>query len=103
MVNRRNLIQKLAPAGDAAAVNAAAIAGGSVLELTVTREAGPVATSAGVASTGSDEQHFSDSELTPGPAEKNLDPANTYSILWDGAFADQGSTISAAAAPWPAP
>lgn len=80
MVSKHNLIQKLG-----------AVAANSTLELTVTKKLGPVATSAGVASTGSDDQHFSDTDLTPGPAVMALDPNNTYSVLWDGAFADAGS------------
>jgi|GEM_PF-6199477 len=69
----------------------AVFTGGSSLELTVTKQLGPVATSADVASTGTDDAHFSDKKLTPGPAMKPLNPANSYSILWQGAFVKDGS------------
>jgi len=68
-----------------------AVAGGSTLELTVTKAQGPVATMVEVGSTGNDDAHFRDSDLTPGPAVKQLDPANTYAIVWSGAFVEDGS------------
>jgi hypothetical protein len=61
------------------------------LSISVTKQGGPVATSAEVTSTGSDDESFSDSQLTPGPALKPLDPANSYTIVWTGAFAGTGS------------
>jgi hypothetical protein len=68
-----------------------AVAGASRLEMSVTKTGGPVTTRAEVGSTGSDDQKFQDSQLTPGPAVKPLNPNNTYSILWHGAFVLAGS------------
>jgi hypothetical protein len=45
-----------------------------------------------VTSTGTDDKTFFDAELTPGPAVMDLDPANTSTLVWAGAFADDGST-----------
>jgi hypothetical protein len=68
-----------------------AVTNPSTLALSVAKNGGPVATTAEVASTGPDDQRFSDSQLTPGPAQKALDPSNSYSIVWTGAFVAAGS------------
>jgi hypothetical protein len=67
------------------------VAEDSRLELTVSKDRGPVSTSVEVTSTGTDDRTFFDAELTPGPAEMNLDSANTYTLVWAGAFADDGT------------
>lgn len=63
----------------------------STLELTVSKNGGPVSTAVEVGSTGDDDESFSDQELTPGPARKNLDSSNSYSLVWTGAFVAEGS------------
>ena len=68
-----------------------AVTGGSELELSVTKKLGPVNTFAEVGSSGPDDRSFSDSELTPGPAMMPINPNNTYSIAWAGAFVKDGS------------
>ncbi|MFL6263142.1 MAG: hypothetical protein ACJ76Y_25885 [Thermoanaerobaculia bacterium] len=68
-----------------------ALAGAPRLELTVAKTGGPVSTSVEVTSTGTDDQTFFDAALTPGPAVTDLDPANTYTLVWAGAFADDGT------------
>jgi len=67
------------------------VTGGSTLELSVTKKQGPVATSAEVGSSGGDDDSFTDSQLTPGPAVVQLNAANTYSVVWSGAFVKEGS------------
>jgi len=68
-----------------------ALAGAPRLELTVSKTGGPVSTAVEVTSTGPDDKTFSDAELTPGPAVTDLDSSNTYTLVWSGAFADDGS------------
>jgi hypothetical protein len=68
-----------------------AVAGGSTLEMSVTKKLGPVATHAEVGSSGSDDGSFSDSQLTPGPAVMPINPENTYTVAWEGAFVKEGS------------
>lgn len=68
-----------------------AVTGGSTLELSVTKKLGPVATSAEVGSSGTDDKSFTDTQLTPGPAVVPLNPENTYSVVWSGAFVKEGS------------
>jgi len=67
------------------------LAGAPRLELTVAKDKGPVSTSVEVTSTGADDRTFFDAELTPGPVEVDLDSANTYTLVWAGAFADDGT------------
>jgi hypothetical protein len=69
----------------------AAVSSASTLELSVSKKDGPVATSVEVGSTGADDKSFTDKQLTPGPASKPLDPANSYNIVWVGAFVKKGS------------
>ena len=66
---------------------------GGTLELAVTKSGGPVVTRAVVGSTGDDDRDFSDSELTQGTASMPLQPANTYSIVWTGAFVGAGRAV----------
>lgn len=68
------------------------ITSSSTLQLSVTKKDGPVSTAVEVGSTGSDDQSFTDKQLTPGPASKPLDGGNSYSIVWTGAFVKDGST-----------
>lgn len=68
-----------------------ALAGAPRLELTVAKTNGPIATSVEVTSTGTDDKTFFDADLTPGPATMDLNPTNTYALVWAGAFADDGS------------
>ncbi len=68
-----------------------ALAGVPRLEVTVSKTGGPVSTSVEVTSTGPDDRTFFDADLTPGPAVMDLDSANTYTLVWSGAFADEGS------------
>jgi hypothetical protein len=72
-------------------LTALAAGGAPTLELTVTKDGGPVSTSVEVTSTSTDDQTFFDADLTPGPASMELDAANTYTLVWSGAFADDGS------------
>ena len=68
-----------------------AIKADTTLELTVTKTGGPVVTAVEVGSTGSDDESFSDNQLTPGPARKQLNGNNTYALVWTGAFVTKGS------------
>lgn len=65
--------------------------GPSTLELSVSKKDGPVATAVEVGSTGNDDRSFTDKQLTPGPASMPLDPANSYNVVWSGAFVKKGS------------
>jgi len=69
----------------------AAINANTTLELTVSKTGGPVVTAVEVGSTGNDDQSFSDNDLTPGPATKQLNGNNSYALVWSGAFVTQGS------------
>jgi hypothetical protein len=69
-----------------------ALTGAPRLELTVSKTGGPISTSVEVTSTGTDDRTFFDADLTPGPAVMDLDSSNTYTVVWSGAFADDGST-----------
>ncbi len=68
----------------------AAVTSASTLSLSVSKKA-TVATSVEVGSTGSDDKSFTDKQLTPGPAQMPLNPANSYNIVWSGAFVTKGS------------
>jgi hypothetical protein len=68
-----------------------AINANTTLDLTVTKAGGPVVTAVEVGSTGNDDQSFSDNQLTPGPARKQLNGNNSYSVVWTGAFVTKGS------------
>ncbi len=68
-----------------------ALAGAPRLELTVAKTNGPISTSVEVTSTSTDDKTLFDADLTPGPVVTDLDPANTYTLVWAGAFADDGS------------
>jgi hypothetical protein len=74
------------------AAAAAAPPSGS-LELSVTKNGGPVATSVEVGSSGTDDRTFSDKELTPGPAKMPLISGNTYTVVWQGAFVKPGTAV----------
>lgn len=63
----------------------------STLVLSVSKKDGPVATTAEVGSTGSDDMRFTDTQLTPGPAQMPLNGNNSYSVVWSGAFVKAGS------------
>jgi hypothetical protein len=69
----------------------AAIQADTTLTMTVSKTGGPVVTAVEVGSTGSDDESFSDQQLTPGPAQKALDGNNSYSLVWTGAFVTKGS------------
>jgi len=69
----------------------AAIQANSMLQLTVAKTGGPVVTAVEVGSTGSDDQGFSDQQLTPGPAQMALLGTNSYALVWTGAFVTRGS------------
>jgi hypothetical protein len=68
----------------------AAITGASTLSLSVSKKA-TVATTVEVGSTGTDDKTFTDKQLTPGPAQMPLNAANSYNIVWSGAFVTKGS------------
>jgi len=63
----------------------------STVELSVSKKDGPVSTAVEVGSTGSDDKSFTDKQLTPGPASMPLNPANSYNVVWSGAFVKKGS------------
>lgn len=63
----------------------------STLELSVSKKDGPVATAVEIGSTGSDDRSFTDKQLTPGPVSMPLDPANSYNVVWSGAFVKKGT------------
>jgi hypothetical protein len=50
-----------------------------------------IKSSVDVASSGSDDSRFTDSELTPGPAERQLKPENSYVLEWTVAFGRSGT------------
>ena len=68
-----------------------AITANSSLELKVKRTGGLNTTHALVVSTGTDTEAFSDSQMTPGPATKALNGANSYVIVWTVAFVEDGT------------
>jgi hypothetical protein len=67
-----------------------AITSASTLNLSVSKNA-TASTSVEVGSTGNDSKSFTDKQLTPGPASMPLNPANSYNIVWAGAFVTKGS------------
>lgn len=67
------------------------------LEVSVSKTGGPVTTSVEVASSGPDDSRFTDSQLTPGPATRQLNSAESYVLVWVGAFVKAGSATLKAA------
>ena len=64
----------------------------TTLQLSVTKEGGPVATFVEIASSGSDDRVFNDHDLSAGgPAQMVLRPENFYTGVWRGAFVAPGS------------
>lgn len=63
----------------------------ATLELSVTKNGGPVATSTEVGSSGNDDRGFTDQQLTPGPVQMPLLKGNFYTVVWQGAFVKPGS------------
>lgn len=63
----------------------------AVLEVTVVKEGGPLGSRVEVGSTGTDDSTFLDSQLTPGPVAKQLNPAHSYALLWTAAFVRKGA------------
>jgi hypothetical protein len=69
----------------------AAAAATATLQLSVTKNGGPVATFVEVGSSGTDDRVFDDHELDPGPAQMPLLRGNFYTVVWRGAFVAPGS------------
>ncbi len=63
------------------------------LEISVTKEGGPIVSAVEVGSTGDDDARFRDARLTPGPASMPLEPGNTYALVWTVAFVRRGTAI----------
>lgn len=61
------------------------------IEASVTKSAPLIKTTLIVASSGPDDSRFKDTELTPGPARRNLVPTNSYVLGWVVAFGATGT------------
>ncbi|HEX2224732.1 MAG TPA: hypothetical protein VHN15_11050 [Thermoanaerobaculia bacterium] len=82
-------------AGGAASLDAQRtenVAATATLQLSVTKEGGPVGTFVEVGSSGTDDRVFNDHELTQGgPARMPLRRGNFYTVVWRGAFVAPGA------------
>ncbi|HWN41325.1 MAG TPA: hypothetical protein VNW71_03850 [Thermoanaerobaculia bacterium] len=61
------------------------------MEASVAKSAPLIKTTLIVASSGPDDSRFKDTELTPGPARRNLVPSNSYVLGWVVAFGATGT------------